>query len=93
MSTTLTNSDADILERLIDPHTPSLSVDAARAILEMTFPPSDVQRMNELAEKARQGDLSETEQIEIEGYERVGHLLGILQSKARLSLARHDAVN
>lgn len=90
MSTTLTNSDADILERLINPHTPSLSVDAARAILEITFPPSDVQRMNELA---RQGDLSETEQIEIEGYERVGHLLGSLQSKARLSLARHDAVN
>lgn len=88
MSTTLANSDADILVRLIDPHTPSLPVDASKAILEISFPSSDVERMNELAEKARRGELSEAEQIEIDGYERVGHLLGILQSKARVSLAR-----
>lgn len=91
MSATITNTDADILERLIDPHTPSFSHEAARAILEITFPPSDVRRMNELAAKAREGTLTLDEQDEIDGYERVGHLLGILQSKARLSLTRDIA--
>ena len=41
MSATLTNSDADILERLIGPHTPGLPEQAAKAILEISFPPSE----------------------------------------------------
>lgn len=39
--------------------------------------------MEELAEKARQGTLAVDEQQEIVDYERVGHYLAILQSKAR----------
>ncbi len=93
MSATLTNSAADILERLIDPHTPGLPEPAAKAILEISFPMSDVRRMNELAEKARQGSLTPEEQDEIEDYERVGHLLGMLQSKARLSLSQRASMN
>ena len=44
------------------------------------------QRMHELAEKARSGELTDEERLEADGYERVSSLLGILQSKARLSL-------
>ena len=45
------------------------------------------------AEKARQGSLTPEEQDEIEDYERVGHLLGMLQSKARLSLSHRASMN
>ena len=93
MSAALTNCAADILERLIDPYTPGLSQQAASELLELSFPPDDVRRMNELAEKARQGTLSPEESQEIEEYERVGHLLGILQSKARLSLTSRNATD
>jgi hypothetical protein len=42
--------------------------------------------MNDLAEKARQGTLTDEERAQIESYERVGHMIGLLQSKARRSL-------
>ena len=44
--------------------------------------------MNALAAKARQGALTPDEDDELTSYIRVGHLLGILQSKARQSLKR-----
>ena len=40
---------------------------------------------------AKAGCLSPDEEIEIENYERVGHHLGILQSKARLALRSLDS--
>jgi hypothetical protein len=46
--------------------------------------------MHELAAKAREGTLTPAEQAEINNYERVGYLLGVLHSKARRSLkGRH----
>jgi hypothetical protein len=42
--------------------------------------------MRDLSEKARQGELTADEQREIDNYERVGHYLAILQSKARMAL-------
>ncbi len=42
--------------------------------------------MHALAEKARQGTLTPEEQQEVDNYERVGHYLAILQSKARIAL-------
>ena len=47
---------------------------------------SDQVRTEELAGKARAGSLSPEEEREIENYERVGHYLAILQSKARVAL-------
>ena len=41
--------------------------------------------MNLLAAKARAGDTSPEEQAELENYMRVGRLLELYQSKARLS--------
>lgn len=42
--------------------------------------------MNELAEKNRAGELTAEEQTELHCYLRVGSLLDLLHSKARLSL-------
>ena len=81
-----THSEADILSRVIAPEQPTLSEEAARSIVALAFAQQDLERMNELAEKGRDGTLSPPEEAELDSYERVGCLLGILQSKARASL-------
>jgi hypothetical protein len=47
--------------------------------------------MDELAAKARAGTLQAEERAEAENYEHVGHLLALMQSKARRSLHRSDS--
>lgn len=65
----------------------SISTTAARALLKIQFTPPDVERMQQLAAKARQGALSPSEEIEIDTFERLGCLLDILHSKSRRVLA------
>lgn len=79
--------EADILTRVISPDDPSLNRKVAEAILAMAFKPADQRRMDDLAEKARQGTLSSDERAEADSYERVGHFVSLLKSKARRSLA------
>ncbi len=81
-----TTSETAIFERIVLPEEPGMNEEAARSILAMGFNPADQQRMQILADKAKAGGLSPEEEIEIENYERVGHYLGILQSKARRAL-------
>jgi hypothetical protein len=81
------HNEADILERLIDPQKPGFSSEAARWFLSLSFSPDDVARMNELSRKASEGTLTEQEQQTLNSYEGIGHLLAIIQSKARRSLA------
>jgi uncharacterized protein YnzC (UPF0291/DUF896 family) len=82
------NSEAAILARLIEPEKDDLAPEAAQSLLTIDFADVDVVRMNELAEKARQGTLRESETVELESYRHVGHLLALMQSKARSSLKR-----
>jgi hypothetical protein len=63
-----------------------LSEEAAKAILELRFGSWDRARMEKLLSRAQEGALARSEQAELDAYERVGCLLGILQSKARVSL-------
>ena len=79
--------------RLFEPSNATLSPGIAQYLLALRFPPSDLDRMNELAEKARAGELSLEEQIELDDYERVGHVLSLLKSKARLRLKTIRAAN
>ena len=85
-----TTTEAAIFSRLVEPDKSGFSISAARAILKLNFSETDKTRMRELAAKAREGSLSAAEQIEIDNYERVGALLGILWSKARRSLKARD---
>lgn len=86
MSTDQTFPDAEILSRVIAPQEGSLSQGAAGELLKLSFPPTDVERMNELAEKNRLDQLTDAERSELDGYLRVGSLLNLLQSKARCSM-------
>ena len=79
--------EADILTRVIVPDEASLEKQVAKAVLTLGFKTEDWQRMDELARKAREGGLSADERLEADSYERVGHFLSLLKSKARQSLA------
>jgi uncharacterized protein YnzC (UPF0291/DUF896 family) len=63
-----------------------MSPESARAILDLRFHSSALSRMNELAEKNRQGTLTESERREMDSYVRVGNFLNLMQAKARLFL-------
>ncbi len=82
----MSETEAAILSRLVDPETPSFSAEVARSILDIKFSQEDVDRMHELLDKANDGTITAAEQDESNSYERIGHLLGLLQSKARISL-------
>jgi hypothetical protein len=86
-------SEVAILSRVLEPGKPTLSRQAARDILALDFSPADKERMRQLSAKARAGTLTPDEQVEIDNYERVGHLLNILQSKARRSLQGQRGTN
>ena len=83
------NTEAAILARLIQPRT-EMDSHVARYLLALAFEPSDVERMNQLAERVRDGNLSAEEETELDGYLHVGNLLTIMQSKARVYLKAHE---
>jgi hypothetical protein len=80
-----------ILERLLDPTSGTLSAKTAHEVLDLTFPESDQQRLEELAEKSTAGTLTPEECKEYDGYIEAADFLSLLQSKARLSLKQHTS--
>lgn len=90
---TISTSEAALWGRLFDPITHELSTAVARYILTLSFPQPDVDRMHELANKARAGTLTLGEQIELDNYERVGHVLSLMKSKARKALKKTRGTN
>ena len=87
-ATVINSSEAALWGRLFDPTSGDLSIDVAHYILTLNFPQPDIDRMHELAEKARAGTLSLEEHIELDNYERVGHVLSLMKSKARKALKK-----
>jgi len=79
-------SETAIFERIVLPSDPELAREAARSLIGIGFSTSDREQMKVLAVKAKAGTLSVDEQRAIDSYERVGHYLSILHSKARQAL-------
>lgn len=82
----LAGNDAAIFGRLIEAEDPEWIPEVARFFLDLHFRPADRERMHDLSQKAQQGRLTQDERFEVESYERVGHFLSILKSRARKSL-------
>jgi hypothetical protein len=87
------NTEAAIWDRLFEPMSKTLSLEAARSFMCLEFPQKDKDRMHELAAKARAGSLTSAEQDEIGNYEHVGNLLALWKSKARLRLKKSSTSN
>ncbi len=91
MNRMVANNDNAILARLVNPQDGRFSAAAAGELLAITFRQEDVDRMNELAESARDGPLTADHRVEMESYNRIAHFLALVHSKARLTLKSYGS--
>jgi hypothetical protein len=89
--TVSTNTEAAILARLLQSRK-NMSRDVAEYLLSIDFEAGDIERMNMLSERAREGTLTGEETAELDSYLHVGSLLAILQSRARRFLKSDGAL-
>ena len=82
-------TEAEIWSRTIRPGEGDLSPEAAREWLRLQLSDADAERVRELSSKANSGQLTGTEERELENYLNVGRTLEFLKAKARLSLRGH----
>lgn len=83
-------SGSAVLERLLQPVSESLNVEAARKLVRLKADAKTQARIDELARKCNEGELSALERSEYERYVTAGTLIAILQAKARLLLAKNS---
>lgn len=76
------------LDRLLDPVTECLTPEVARRIADLRATPEVQARIDLLADKANEGELSDAEGKEYEAFIEAIDLIGILQAKARNYLDR-----
>ena len=75
-----------ILERLLEPVSRSLNVEAARKLVRLKADAKTQARVAKLARKCNEGELSAKERAEYERYVTAGNLIAIPPAKARLLL-------
>jgi len=76
------------LERLLKPVSRNLNAEAARNLLRLKADAKTQARVDELAGKCNEGQLTAAERVEYEGYVAAGTVIAILQAQARLLLAK-----
>ena len=79
---------SSVLERLLDPVSQSLNVEAARKLIRLKADAPTQARVDELARKCNEDQLTPAERLEYERIVTAGTLIAILQAKARLLLAK-----
>src|SRR2546422_7293599 len=77
-----------ILERLLDPVSRSLNIEAARKLVRIKADAKTQARVDELARKCNEDELTLRERAEYERYVTAGNLVAIFQAKARLLLGK-----
>jgi hypothetical protein len=80
-------TDADAFDRATAPLLRILSRDQAMQIVDFHGDEALQARIEELAERANEGELTEAESAEYEGYIHANHFIATLQAKARRLLA------
>jgi hypothetical protein len=76
-----------LLDRLLDPVTRCLTPEVARELVALRADPQFQERLDTLADKCTEGELSPDEREEYETYVRAIHIIAILQAKALKLLA------
>jgi hypothetical protein len=76
-------TEAAIWELIVRPHFGEMTPETAETILTFSIPETECVRMKELLAKAKAGDLSREEALDLDEYERAGNMLSILKAKAR----------
>ncbi|MEO7317958.1 MAG: hypothetical protein ABIZ56_03105 [Chthoniobacteraceae bacterium] len=80
-----------IIESLLDPVSRCFTMETAQALSQLKTDEVVSRRIRELAEKANEGLLSESERRDYETCVHVGNVVAILQAKARLHLRQPAA--
>lgn len=79
--------DTAAFDRGTDPILQFFTLDQARGIVQYRGDAALQKRIEELAAKANEGELTPDERAEYEGYARANKFMAILQAKARKLLA------
>jgi hypothetical protein len=79
------------LDRLLEPVSRCLTPEAARRLVELRADPQLQERIDTLADKCTEGQLTLEESEEYDTYIRVSRFIAILQAKARRLLAQHPS--
>ena len=77
----------DVLDRVLDPFTECLTPEVAQRIVNLQADAQTQARVDELAEKANEGQLSAMDAAEYNRYREAFHFVTILQAKARRLLS------
>ena len=85
MSRTL---DTPVLERILEPVTRSLNLDAAKKLVRLKADAKVQAHVAKLARKCNEGSLTPEEAAEYDRYIAYADVVAILQAKARLLLAK-----
>ena len=72
-----------VLDRLIEPLAECLTLDAARKIVALTADPTSQQHIDDLADKANQGTLTDDEKSEYDRCLAAFHVITVMQARAR----------
>lgn len=84
---------ADLLHRLMDPVTRCLTPESARQLVGLRAEPAVQERIDYLAGRCTEGQLSPEERAEYDTYVSFIDFIGLLQAKARRLLAENPASN
>jgi hypothetical protein len=77
-----------VLERLLDPVGAALNREAAEKLIGLRADVKAQARVDELARKCNEGELTPEERAEYESYILAGDVIAVLQAQARLLLSR-----
>jgi hypothetical protein len=76
-----------ILDRLLEPLGNAMPVDYAKALVDYRASRDVQARVDELADKCNEGELTDAERDEYDEYLQAFHVIGILQQNAKRVLA------
>jgi hypothetical protein len=76
-----------LLDEMLEPLVEALTPDSARLLAQIQAKPAVQSRVDQLAEKCNEGNLSAEEQAEYEEYVRIGTILALIKAKAKRVLA------
>lgn len=77
------SSSISVLDRVLDPVMECFTPEVARRLADLRADSQIQARLDELAGKANEGQLSSEEQVEYDKYRQAYHLVTVLQAKAR----------
>lgn len=86
-----TPQETSILAQLLEPIGQCMTAELAQRIAELRAPPEVQARIDELADKCNEGELTPEEAAEYDSYVDAIDLIAVLQAQARDVLRAHGA--